>query len=92
MNDLIYQRIEDNPLFKELVQKRQRFAAFLSLIMLVLYVGFILLIAFAPGWLGTPIAPGAGRPAASRWALGSSSSPLCLPVFMSTAPMANLTA
>ncbi|AJC65215.1 MULTISPECIES: DUF485 domain-containing protein [Dickeya] len=60
MNDLIYQRIEDNPLFKELVQKRQRFAAFLSLIMLVLYVGFILLIAFAPGWLGTPISPGAG--------------------------------
>ncbi|MGM3175540.1 DUF485 domain-containing protein [Dickeya lacustris] len=60
MNDLIYQRIEANPKFQELVQKRQRFAAFLSLIMLVLYIGFILLIAFAPGWLGTPIAPGAG--------------------------------
>ncbi|MDX5628233.1 MULTISPECIES: DUF485 domain-containing protein [unclassified Brenneria] len=58
MNDAIYQRIESNPLFRELVNKRQRFAALLSLIMLALYVGFILLIAFAPGWLGTPIAPG----------------------------------
>ncbi|MBT9185014.1 DUF485 domain-containing protein [Pectobacterium punjabense] len=58
MNDAIYQRIESNPLFRELVNKRQRFAAFLSLIMLVLYVGFILLIAFAPGWLGTPISSG----------------------------------
>lgn len=47
MNDAIYQRIESNPLFRELVNKRQRFAVFLSLIMLVLYVGFILLIAFA---------------------------------------------
>lgn len=44
MNDAIYQRIESHPLFRELVNKRQRFAAFLSLIMLVLYVGFILLI------------------------------------------------
>ncbi|ACS87023.1 DUF485 domain-containing protein [Musicola paradisiaca] len=60
MNDLIYQRIESNPLFKELVHKRQRFALLLSIIMLVLYVGFILLIAFAPGWLGTPVSPGAG--------------------------------
>lgn len=59
MNDVIYQRIESHPRFKELVEKRQRFAACLSLIVLVLYIGFILLIAFAPGWLGTPIAPGA---------------------------------
>jgi uncharacterized membrane protein (DUF485 family) len=26
--------------------------------MLVIYVGFILLIAFAPGWLGTPLHAG----------------------------------
>ncbi|TCV92475.1 DUF485 domain-containing protein [Biostraticola tofi] len=58
MNDLIYQRIANNPLFHELVRKRQRFALFLSMIMLVLYYGFILLIAFAPGWLGTPIHEG----------------------------------
>ncbi|KAA8998104.1 DUF485 domain-containing protein [Affinibrenneria salicis] len=58
MNDAVYQRIENNPLFSELVGKRQRFAALLSLIVLVLYIGFILLIAFAPGWLGTPLYPG----------------------------------
>ena len=58
MNDQIYQRIEDNAHFRELVATRQRFAAILSLIMLVIYVGFILLIAFAPGWLGTPLHAG----------------------------------
>ncbi|WP_213993696.1 DUF485 domain-containing protein [Sodalis sp. dw_96] len=58
MNDIIYQRIEKNPHFKELVNKRQHFALLLTLIMLVLYYGFILLIAFAPGWLGTPIYQG----------------------------------
>ncbi|MFZ1873972.1 DUF485 domain-containing protein [Serratia sp. D1N4] len=58
MNDNIYQRIEENPRFKELVRKRSRFAWLLSLITLTLYVGFILLIAFNPHWLGTPIAAG----------------------------------
>ena len=58
MNDQICQQIEDSAHFRELVQKRQRFATFLSLIMLVVYVGFILLIAFDPGWLGTPLHPG----------------------------------
>ncbi|PKH25738.1 hypothetical protein CIG19_04225 [Enterobacterales bacterium CwR94] len=58
MNDVIYQRIEKSARFQELVRKRQTFAAILSLIMLVLYVGFILLIAFAPGWLGTPLHAG----------------------------------
>lgn len=57
-HDAVYSRIEANPRFKELVRKRQAFATLLSLIMLVLYVGFILLIAFAPGWLGTPLHAG----------------------------------
>ncbi|STK97043.1 inner membrane protein YjcH [Escherichia coli] len=52
MNGTIYQRIEDNAHFRELVEKRQRFATILSIIMLAVYIGFILLIAFAPGWLG----------------------------------------
>lgn len=58
MNENIYQEIEDSPRFKELVQKRSRFAWLLSLITLALYVSFILLIAFEPQWLGTPIAAG----------------------------------
>lgn len=58
MNDQIYQRIEDSAHFRELIAKRQRFATILSLIMLVVYVSFILLIAFAPAWLGTPLHEG----------------------------------
>lgn len=58
MNDNIYQRIEDSARFRELVEKRQRFAAVLSIIMLVVYISFILLIAFAHGWLGTPLHAG----------------------------------
>ena len=58
MNDSICQRIEDSEHFRELVAKRQRFATILSLIMLVVYVSFILLIAFAPAWLGTPLHSG----------------------------------
>ncbi|KQN47256.1 MULTISPECIES: DUF485 domain-containing protein [Rahnella] len=59
MNDLIYQRVVSNPRFRELVQKRSRFAWLLSGITLVMYVAFILLIAFDPQWLGTPLYEGA---------------------------------
>ena len=58
MNQDICQQIEDSAQFRELVEKRQRFATLLSIIMLIIYVGFILLIAFAPGWLGTPLHAG----------------------------------
>ena len=37
MNGTIYQRIEDNAHFRELVEKRQRFATILSIIMPVSY-------------------------------------------------------
>ena len=58
MKDDIYERIEKTPQFKQLVAKRERFAWLLSAIMLGLYVTFILLIAFAPQLLGTPISAG----------------------------------
>lgn len=58
MNDTVYQEIENNPRFKELVKKRSHFSWSLSLITLVLYVSFIFLIAFDPSWLGTPISEG----------------------------------
>lgn len=57
MHDSIYQRIDTNPRFKELVAKRERFAWILSSIMLGLYVIFILLIAFQPQLLGARISP-----------------------------------
>jgi uncharacterized membrane protein (DUF485 family) len=55
MNDHICQQIENSAHYRELVEKRQRFAFILSIIMLIIYVGFIMLIAFAPHWLGTPL-------------------------------------
>ena len=58
MKDDVYERIENPPQFKQLVAKRERFAWLLSAIMLGLYVTFILLIAFAPQLLGTPISEG----------------------------------
>ena len=47
MNEQLCQRIENSAHFRELVASRQRFAAILSVIMLV-----------APGWLGTPLHAG----------------------------------
>ncbi|MEQ4780439.1 DUF485 domain-containing protein [Providencia huaxiensis] len=58
MNATAYEKVEDNTRFKELVRKRSRFSWLLSIITLVLYVGFIFLIAFDPSWLGTPISEG----------------------------------
>ncbi len=58
MNEQLCQRIENSAHFRELVASRQRFAAILSVIMLVIYVGCILLIAFAPGLLRTPLHAG----------------------------------
>lgn len=58
MSDELYRKIESNPRFRELVRRRGRFAWTLSALMLGLYIGFILAIAFVPEWLGTPIAAG----------------------------------
>ena len=44
MNEQLCQRIENSAHFRELVASRQRFAAILSVIMLVIYVGFILIV------------------------------------------------
>jgi uncharacterized membrane protein (DUF485 family) len=69
MNNDICQQIENSAHYRELVDKRQRFAFFLSIIMLIIYVGFILLIAFAPHWLGTPLHEGPASRAGSLLAL-----------------------
>ena len=48
----------NHPKFQELVQSRSRFAWTLSILMLLVYQGFILLVAFAPGFLATPLTAG----------------------------------
>ncbi len=50
--------IENNPKFKQLVAARKRLGWTLTAIMLIIYFGFILLVAFDKSFLGTPIAPG----------------------------------
>ncbi|AJE20815.1 DUF485 domain-containing protein [Azotobacter chroococcum] len=54
-DDGIYKRIEQNPRFRELVARRERFAWLLSSIMLGLYFAYILIIAFVPQVLGTKL-------------------------------------
>ena len=51
-------RIEQDPNYKELVRRRSSLGWMLSVIMLVIYFGFILLVAYAPKFLGTPIGTG----------------------------------
>ncbi|MGO9365296.1 MAG: DUF485 domain-containing protein [Rhodomicrobium sp.] len=58
MQQPAYHAIMENPKFKELVSSRSSFAWTLSFIMLGVYQGFILLIAFAPGFLAKPLYEG----------------------------------
>ena len=51
----VYQRIKNHPDFITLVAKRRKFAWQLSAVVLGMYFSFILLVAFAPWILATPI-------------------------------------
>ena len=56
--DALIARIQCDPEFNELVTKRARFTWTLSALMMAIYFGFILLVAFWPKVLGTPIGSG----------------------------------
>jgi uncharacterized membrane protein (DUF485 family) len=58
MSDDATQRIKHHPKFLELERKRSRFSWGLSAAMLVIYYGYILVVAFAPSVLGHPLSPG----------------------------------
>lgn len=64
MSSVIYERLRRNPKFDELVQKRGSFARTLAAIVLIIFYGFFMLVAFNPKVLGQPIAEG------SMWAIG----------------------
>ena len=61
MEPAAYAKIRRNPKFVELVRQRGAFARNLTIAMLVIYFGFILLVAFGKGFLGTPISDGSVR-------------------------------
>lgn len=52
MNPQDLERIRVNPDFIQLVRRKQRLTWSLTAAMLVIYYGFVLLVAFAPGVLG----------------------------------------
>lgn len=51
-------QIENNPKFKQLVAARKSLGWTLSAVMLLIYFGFILLVAFDKPFLGTPLGAG----------------------------------
>ena len=53
-----HQRILSNPKFQELVRTRSGFAWTLAAVMLAIYLGFILLVAFAPGLMAAKVGGG----------------------------------
>jgi uncharacterized membrane protein (DUF485 family) len=52
------ERIRSHPAYQELVSKRTRFGIILSILMLIIYFGFVLLVAFHKALLATPIFAG----------------------------------
>ena len=69
MSSEVYERIRRNPKFDELVTKRSHFAWMLTAIVLGLYFIFIMIAAFNPKALGTPIWE--GGVASIAWPLGA---------------------
>lgn len=59
MSSVMYERMRGNPKFQELVATRGRFAWTLSIVVLALFYGFVMAVAFVPGTLGQPISEGA---------------------------------
>ena len=58
MEDKLVQRILDNPKYQELKAKRSSFGWWLTLAMMVVYYGFILLVAFNKPLLATRLGDG----------------------------------
>ena len=51
MTELFASRIQKNPKYHQLIKERDALAWTLSALVLVIYFGFVLLVAFAPGFL-----------------------------------------
>jgi cation/acetate symporter len=58
MSSQVYERIRRNPKFDQLVARRTRFAGILSVIVLAIFYGFVMVVAFNPSVIGERIAEG----------------------------------
>jgi len=58
MSSAMYQRMRGNPKFQALVSKRSRFAWMLAFIVLTMFYGFVMTVAFSPATLGQAVSEG----------------------------------
>jgi uncharacterized membrane protein (DUF485 family) len=58
MSSVMYERMRTNPKFQELVTRRGRFAWTLAVVVLTMFYGFVMLVAFSPASLGQPVTEG----------------------------------
>jgi len=54
----MYERMRANPKFQDLVARRGRFAWTLAVIVLTMFYGFVMVVAFNPTALGKPVSEG----------------------------------
>ncbi len=59
MKDEIVERIQKNPKFLQMVSIRNNYSIIMSILMMIVYFGYILLIAFNKPFLATKISEGA---------------------------------
>lgn len=64
MSSSVYARIRENPKFQELVARRSRYSWALSAIVVLVFYGFVMVVAFNPKLIGEPVAEG------SMWTIG----------------------
>jgi uncharacterized membrane protein (DUF485 family) len=58
MSSEMYERMRSDPKFRRLVARRGRFAWVLAFVVLAMFYGFVLVVAFRPALLGRPIREG----------------------------------
>ena len=58
MSSAMYERMRANPKFQELVARRGRFAWTLAAVVLAMFYGFVMVVAFNPLSLGQPLSEG----------------------------------
>lgn len=58
MSDPVVAKIQSHPKYQELTSKRNSFGVFLTILMLVVYYGYIALIAFNKPFLAQPVGAG----------------------------------
>lgn len=58
MSSPIYENIKRDPRYADLVQRRGRFATTLTLLVIGIFFGFVLLVAFMPDFIGQRISDG----------------------------------